>query len=94
MQHPEHQPQVPGGRRLAGEQRGDSLLDALVLPVDLVVEGDHLVGELWIALLQCLHRASKRAQDELAFLDEVRLDRVELDLKRDPHPAHPKRPVT
>ena len=94
MQHPEHEPQVPGGRRLAGEQRGDCLLDALVLPVDLVVEGDHLVGELWIALLERLHRASKRPQDELAFLDEVRLDRVELDLKRDPHPAHPKRPVT
>ncbi len=75
MQHPEHQPQVAGRRRLAGEQRRDSLLDADVLPVDLVVEGDHLVGELGIALLQRLHRTSERPQDELAFLDEVRLDR-------------------
>ena len=69
-------------------------MDADVLPVDLVVEGDHLVGELWIALLQGFHRASKRPQDELAFFDEVRLDRVDLYLERDPHPAHPKRPVT
>ena len=37
-------------RRLPREQRLDALLDREVALVDLVVEGDHLVGELVVAL--------------------------------------------
>ena len=36
--------------------------------VDLVVERDHLVGELAIALLEGAHRAANRAQNALPHL--------------------------
>ena len=46
----EHEPQVDGDRRLPGEERLDALLDREVGLVDLVVEGDHLVGQLDVRL--------------------------------------------
>ena len=46
----EHEAQVDGDRRLAGEERLDALLDREVGGVDLVVEGDHLVGQLDVGL--------------------------------------------
>ena len=52
MQDREHEPEIARDRRLPREQRLDALLDAQVALVDVVVEGDHLVGELVVALLE------------------------------------------
>ena len=46
MEDREHEPQVDRDRSLPREQRLDALLDREVGLVDLVVEGDDLVGEL------------------------------------------------
>ena len=64
---------------------------AEVALVDLVVEGDHLVGELDVLDCERVQAAAERAEDELAFLLERRLELVELLLQGDPHP---NRPVT
>ena len=77
--------------RLAGEQRLDALLDREVRLVDLVVEGDHLVGELDVGLQERVQASTKRAEDVRALLLQRRLELIELFLKGDPHP---KRPVT
>ena len=90
-QHREHEPQVARDRRLAGEQRLDALLDLEVAAVDLVVEADHLVGELVVAARQRVQRRAEDAQDERALLLERRLELRELLVERLPHP---NRPVT
>ena len=77
--------------RLAGEQRLDALLDREVRLVDLVVELDHLVGELHVGLQERIQAATERAQNVSALLLQRRFELVELFLKGDPHP---KRPVT
>jgi hypothetical protein len=64
---------------------------ALEAGVHLVVEGDHLVRELRVTLLERFERAAQRAQNEVALLHQGRLQHVELLLKSDPHP---NRPVT
>ena len=91
--HREHEAQVAGDRRLAREQRLDALLDREVALVDLVVEGDHLVGELRVLLHERVERAAQRAQDEVALLLQRRLDLVELLLET-PYAHQPNRPVT
>ena len=91
MQDREHEAQVDGDRSLAGEQRLDAFLDREVGLVDLVVEGDDLVGELDVGLLERVEAAAQRAQDEGAFFLEGGFELVELFLERDPHP---NRPVT
>ena len=61
-----------------------ALLDRDVAPVDLVVEGDHLVGQLDVSLSERVQRAAQRAQDELALFLQARLELVELLLEADP----------
>ena len=92
MQQREHEPEVGRHRRLPGEQQLDSLRDREVLPVDVVVEGDHLVGELEILRADRLDRAAQRPQHEVGLRPQRRLERVQLLLERDPH--QPNRPVT
>ena len=78
MEDGEHEAQVDGDRSLAREQRLDAFLDREVGLVDLVVEGDDLVGELDVGLLERVEAAAQRAQDEGAFLLERGLELVEL----------------
>ncbi len=92
LQHREHEPEVARDGRLAGEQQLDPLLDLEVLRVDVVVERDHLVGELGVLRADGLDRRPDRAQDEIALVAERGLELVELLLERDAH--QPNRPVT
>ena len=85
MQHREHEPQVGRDRRLPREQRLDPLLDLHVLAIDVVVEGDHLVRELDVALTERVQRPAQHAQDELALFLQARLELVELFLEADSH---------
>ena len=70
----EHEPEVDRDRRLAREQRLDAGLDREVAAVDLVVEADHLVGELVVAARERVQRRAERAQDEIALLLDRRLE--------------------
>ena len=85
MQHRQDEPQVGGNGRLPCEQRLDSLLDLEVEPVDVVVEGDHLVGELDVALLESVQGPAQHPEDESALFLEAGLELVELLLEADPH---------
>ena len=90
-QHGQHEPEVDGDRRLPGEQRLHALLDPDVAAVDLVVEADHLVGELVVAARERVQRRAQHPQDERALLLEIRLELLELLVEETPHP---NRPVT
>ena len=93
--HPEngeHEPEVGGDGRLPREQRLHALLDRDIATVDLVVEPDHLVGELLVAARESVERRAQRAQNQVALLLQRRLELPELLGEREPH--HPKRPVT
>ena len=94
VEHGEHE--AAGRRRPASVARAATRCPARSrgTGVDLVVERDHLVGELGVALAQGVDRATNGAQHELALLLEGRLERVELLLERDPHRDQPNRPVT
>ena len=85
VQHRQDEPQVGGDRRLPREQRLDPQLDLEVQPVDVVVEGDHLVGELDVALLERVQRAAQHSEDERSFLLETGLEEVELLLEAHSH---------
>ncbi len=74
MEDREQQAQVAGDRGLEREQRLDRGLDPEEEPVDLVVEGDHLIGELGVALLERPHRAVNGGDGALALLLELRFD--------------------
>src|SRR5688572_7171261 len=91
VQHRQDEAEVDRDRGLAREERLDAFLDAEVGSVDLVVEGDDLVGQLDIGLRERVQAAAERAKDERALLLQRRLELVEVLLERDPHP---KRPVT
>ena len=91
MQDREHEAQVGRDRRLPGEQQLDPLLDAHVALVDVVVKGDHLVGELLVPRLEGFDRTAQSPEHELPLLLERRLQNVEILLERSPHP---NRPVT
>ena len=67
--------------RLLREQELDPLLDLEELGVDVVVEGDHLVGELDVLRADGLDGATERAQHELALTAQRQLELVELLLK-------------
>ena len=82
MDHREQQAQVAGDRRLEREQSLDLVLDAEEVVVDLVVERNHLCGELAISFLERPHRAVDRAHDALPHLLEVRLDLLERGVDR------------
>ncbi len=85
LQDCEHETQIARDRSLARQQKLDSLLDLEVLRVDVVVEGDHLVGKLEVLRDDHFDRAAERTEDELAFHAKRGLQLVELFLKRDPH---------
>ena len=89
VQDGEHEPEVDGHRRLPREERLDAFLDAEVGLVDLVVEGDHLVGELDVGLEEGVERAAERAEDVRPLLLQRGLELVELLLEGDPHPNLP-----
>ena len=84
VQHREHQPEVGRDRRLAREQRLDPLLDREVGGVDLVVERDHLVGELEVLLDERPRRGLDGANDELALALERLLELGQLLVEGDP----------
>ncbi|NDU79487.1 hypothetical protein GWI34_43930, partial [Actinomadura sp. DSM 109109] len=67
------------------------LLDLEELRVDVVVERDHLVGELEVLRAHRLDGAAERTEDELPLGAELELELVELLLEGDPQP---NRPVT
>ena len=58
VQDGEHQPKIGRDGRLPGKQRRNAVLDLEVEAVDVVVEGDHLVGKLLVALLERVERAA------------------------------------
>ncbi len=93
MEHPEHEAEVRSDRRLAGEEPLDAFLDPDVAPVDRVVEGDDLLGELRVTGPQSAERAAQRADDELALVGEALLELLEL-LMEGGSCSHPNRPVT
>jgi hypothetical protein len=93
VQHGEHETQVGRDRRLPREQLLDALLDREVALVHLVVERDHLVGELGVLLDERVDRAAQRTQHERRLLVQRSLELIEPLLERDPH-RHPNRPVT
>ena len=66
----------------------------VVAVVDLVVERDHLVAELDVLRLERVDRAGHRAEDDLALLLEIRLERLEALLVLDARHVYPNRPVT
>ena len=90
-QHGQHEAEIDRDRRLAREQRLDAGLDLDVAPVDLVVEGDHLVGELVVAAGERVERRAERPEDEVALFLEAGLELRQLLGEGD---SHPKRPVT
>ena len=81
-QHREHEAQVDRDRGLAGKQRLDAGLDRQVAVVDLVVEADHLVGQLVVAAGERVQRRAERAQDEVSLLLQGGLELLELVLER------------
>ena len=83
MQHREDETQVAGNRRLPGEQRLNALLYREVAAVDLVVERDHLVGEVLVLLDERGERAAQRPQYERPLFMDRRFELVELFLERD-----------
>ena len=80
-----------GDRGLAREQRLDRLLEREVPRVDLVVERDHLVGQLGVVLAERIDRAPERAENEVALLEQRRLQSVHLLLQRHAHRDEPTR---
>ena len=85
VQDGEDEPQVDGDGRLTGEELLDALADREVAVVDLVVEGDHLVGELGVLLLERIQRPPQGAEDQGGLLLEVGLKAIQLLLERQPH---------
>src|SRR6266566_971012 len=76
-------------RRLARKQELDAFFDPDVVLVDVVVERDHLVCELFVALLQSVDRTAQGTQNQLTFLLKSRLEQIELFLEGRPHPNLP-----
>ena len=85
LEQREHETQVGCDGGLAREQELDPLLDREVLRVDVVVERDHLVGELEVLRAHGFDRRAQRAEHQLTFEAERRLERLQLLLERDPH---------
>ena len=85
MQYGEDEPEVARDGSLPGEELLDASLDRDVELVDLVVERDHLVGELRVLRAHGLDGSAQRAQHELALGLERGLELLELLLEGDPH---------
>ena len=90
-QHCEHEPQVARDRCLAGKQRLDALLDLQITPVDLIVEADHLVGELVVTARERVERRAQDAQDKRTLFLDRRLELLQFVMEGS---SHPNLPVT
>ena len=77
MQHREEEAKVSRDRPLEREQRLDRALDGEEELVDLVVEGDHLIGQLDVPLLKRANGAANRRDDALALLLKLSLEPVQ-----------------
>ncbi len=82
MEDREHEAEVARDRRLPREQKLHRLLRPQVHVVDVVVERDHLVGELGIPGNERLDCGPHRAEDELGLDVEQLLELAELLLER------------
>ena len=91
MQHRKDEPEVGRDGSLARQKLLDALLDREVLAVDLVIEGDDLLGQLDVLAPERAHGSAQRANDESGLALERLLELGKLLLKGDPHP---NRPVT
>ena len=91
MQDRQDEAEVARDRRLPRQQVLDPLLDLEMDGVDLVVEADHLVGEVAVGLGERGEHRPERAHDQVALELEPGLEVVELPLELAPHP---NRPVT
>ena len=94
MEDGEHEPEVDGDRRLSREERLDALLDREVrrsTSSSKAITSSASSGSL---SRRALIEPRSALSDELALLEQRRLEGVELLLERDPRRAHPNRPVT
>ena len=91
VQHREQQAQVARHRALQCEQRLDRAFDREEQLVDLVVEGDHLVGELDVALLERPDRSADGRDDALTLLLKLCFEPVERLVDR--HRGHGTRDI-
>ena len=91
VQHAGHQAEVLGHRRLEGQGAQDLLLDLDVGAVDLVVADDDLVGQGGVEGGQRLQRPVELGLDELAHLEQLRLEPLEALFERRAH-WHPLGP--
>jgi hypothetical protein len=82
VQDREDEPKIPGHGGLERQQRLDLALDLEKQAIDLVVEGDDLVGQLDVALLQGPNGSANCREDALALFLELRLDPVEAFVDR------------
>ena len=73
MQDREHEPEIDRNGRLPREQRFDALLEREIPGVDIIVERDHLVGELGVVLAERVDRPAHRAQNEVTLFQQRRL---------------------
>ena len=78
VQHGQHEAQVDGDRRLQREEALDALLQRVVAVVDLVVERDHLVGQVDVAAVEGVDGRAQCPQHELPLLLERLLETFEL----------------
>jgi len=85
VQDREHEPEVDRDRCLSREQALDALLDRQVVAVDVVVEGDHLVGQLGISALERQEDRAQRAEHEVALGLKLALELCELLVEADAH---------
>ena len=67
LQDCEHEAKVARDGGLAREQELNPLLHLEVLRIDVVVEGDHFVGELDVLGAHGFDGAAQRREDQLAF---------------------------
>src|SRR3954454_18896251 len=69
-------------------------MDLQVAPVEPIVVEDHDRGELDVLVVERLHRAVERADDEVERAERLRLERVQLLLEVLPGAGQPNLPVT
>ena len=78
MQQRGDDPQVPGDRRLARQQREDALVDLEVAAVDPVVVGDHHRGQLDVLVADRLESAIQLGDDEVQPSEDLLLEALEV----------------
>ena len=71
LQRAAYPAQIGGHRLLAQNQIQAGVLDVLFQGIDLPVPGDHLFGQLLVALLQSQHRLLDTFGSQRSHMDEV-----------------------